>query len=156
VLSAVRELNYRPNGAAKAMRASHTGNLRVVVSRLGNLLYPEMLQILGRQLVTAGLRMAVWSTEEMDEKAAIDAIRESQMDGAITTTATAESTGLYDALQMNVPVVLINRVVEGWKYDQVTSNNADGGRVVAEYFLRAGRGACTRHRRSRQPVDRRI
>ena len=36
-------------------------------------------------------------------------------------------------------VVLISRVVEGWKCDQVTSNNADGGRVVAEYFLRAGK-----------------
>jgi LacI family transcriptional regulator len=139
VLAAVRELNYRPNGAARTMRTSQTGNIGVVVSRLGNPLYPEMLQILGRQLVSAGLRMVVWSTEEMDEKAAIDAIRESQVDGAIMTTATAESTGLYEALQLNVPVVLINRVVEGWKCDQVTSDNADGGRVVAEYFVRAGK-----------------
>lgn len=53
----------------------------------------------------------------MDEKAAVDAIRERQLDGAIMTAETAESTGLYDALQRNVPVVLINRVVEGWKCD---------------------------------------
>ena len=137
VWSAVRELNYRPNGAARAMRTSQTGNIGVVVSRLGNPLYPELLQILGRQLVSAGLRMVVWSTEEMDEKAAIDAIRESQVDGAIMTTATEASSGLYEALQHDVPVVLINRVVEGWKCDQVTSDNADGGRVVAEYFVRA-------------------
>jgi LacI family transcriptional regulator len=78
------------------------------------------------------LHMVVWSTEGMDGKAAVDAIRESQLDGAMMTTETAESTGLYDALQMNVPVVLINRVVEGWKCDQVTSNHAYGGRVVAE------------------------
>jgi len=139
VLAAVREMNYRPNGAARAMRTSHTGNIGVVVSRLGNPLYPEMLQILGRQLIRAGLRMVVWCTEEMDEKAAVDAIRESQLDGAIMTTATEESTGLYEALQVNVPVVLINRVVEGWKCDQVTSDNADGGRAVAEYFLHAGK-----------------
>ncbi|MET0962753.1 MAG: LacI family DNA-binding transcriptional regulator [Noviherbaspirillum sp.] len=139
VQAAVRELNYRPNGAARTMRTSQTGNIGVVVSRLGNPLYPEMLQILGRQLGSAGRRMVVWSAEEMDEKAAIDAIRESQVDGAIMTTATAESTGLYEALQLNVPVVLINRVVEGWKCDQVTSDNADGGRVVAEYFVRAGK-----------------
>jgi LacI family transcriptional regulator len=139
VLAAVRELNYRPNGAARAMRTSQTGNIGIVVSRLGNPLYPEMLQILGRQLINAGLRMVVWSTEEMDEKAAIDAIRESQVDGAIMTTATADSTGLYEALQLNVPVVLINRVVEGWKCDQVTSDNLNGGRVVAEYFMHAGK-----------------
>ena len=139
VMSAVRALNYRPNGAARAMRTSQTGNIGVVVSRLGNPLYPELLQILGRQLVSAGLRMVVWSTEEMDEKAAIDAIRESQVDGAIMTTATTASTGLYEALQTNVPVVLINRVVEGWECDQVTSDNVDGGRAVAEYLVRAGK-----------------
>ncbi len=139
VLAVVHELNYRPNGAARAMRTSQTGNIGVVVSRLGNPLYPELLQILGRQLVSAGLRMVVWSTEEMDEKAAIDAIRESQVDGAIMTTATVDSTGLYDALQLNVPVVLINRVVQGWECDQVTSDNLNGGRVVAEYFMHAGR-----------------
>jgi LacI family transcriptional regulator len=139
VLVAVRELKYRPNGAARAMRTSQTGNIGVVVSRLANPLYPEMLQILGRQLINAGLRMVVWSTEEMDEKAAIDAIRESQVDGAIMTTATTASTGLYEALQHKTPVVLINRIVEGWECDQVTSDNLDGGRVVAEYFMQAGK-----------------
>ncbi len=139
VLAAVRELKYRPNGAARAMRTSQTGNIGVVVSRLANPLYPEMLQILGRCLIRAGFRMVVWNTEEVDEKVAIDAIHESRVDGAIMTTATADSTELYEALQLNVPVVLINRVVEGWRCDQVASDNLTGGRVVAEYLAKAGK-----------------
>lgn len=139
VLAAVRELKYRPNGAARSMRTSQTGNIGVVVSRLANPLYPEMLQILGRCLVSAGFRMVVWNTEEMGEKAAVEAIRESRVDGAIMTTATAESTELYEALQLNVPVVLINRVVEGWRCDQVASDNLTGGRLVAEYLAKAGK-----------------
>ncbi|WP_244413035.1 LacI family DNA-binding transcriptional regulator [Ancylobacter novellus] len=139
VLAAVRQLNYRPNGMARAMRTNRTGNIGVVVSRLANPLYPQMLQILGQHLAEAGLRMMVWSTSEADEMNALSAARESLVDGIIMTTATTNSSQLYDALKLNVPVVLINRVVEGWPCDQLSSDNYDGGRQVADYLVKAGR-----------------
>jgi len=134
----VRELGYRPNATARAMRTSQTGNIGVVVSRLANPLYPALLQVLGKTLTKAGFRMVVWNSDELDEKAALDAIRESRVDGAIMTTATAASTWLYEALQSNTPVVLINRIVEGWPCDQVSSDNLGGGRIVAEYLVKSG------------------
>ncbi len=139
VIAAVRELGYRPNAMARAMRTSQTGNIGVVVSRLANPLYPELLQILGKSLNEAGFRMVVWNSDELDEKAAMDAIHESRVDGVIMTTATADSTPLYEALRLNAPVVLINRVVDGWPCDQVSSDNLGGGRKVAEYLFRSGR-----------------
>jgi LacI family transcriptional regulator len=138
-MAAVRDLKYRPNATARAMRTSKTGNIGVVVSRLANPLYPEMLQILGRCLIQAGFRMVVWNSDEMDERAAVDAIQESRVDGVIMTTATQDSTRLYEALQLNAPVVLINRIVEGWPCDQVSSDNLGGGRKAAEYLVRSGR-----------------
>lgn len=139
VLAVMRQLNYRPNGMARAMRTSRTGNIGVVVSRLANPLYPEMLQILGQQLTEAGLRMMVWNTDETDEGAAASAVRESLVDGVIMTTATALSTPLYEAVMLNAPVVLIHRVVEGWPCDQVTSDNAKGAATVADYLVQGGR-----------------
>lgn len=139
VIAAVRELGYRPNANARAMRTSQTGNIGVVVSRLANPLYPELLQILGKSLTNAGFRMVVWNSDELDEKAAIDAIQESRVDGVIMTTATPDSTRLYEALQINAPVVLINRVVQGWPCDQVSSDNLGGGRAVANYLIKSGR-----------------
>ncbi|KQW20664.1 LacI family transcriptional regulator [Afipia sp. Root123D2] len=139
VLAVMRQMNYRPNGMARAMRTNRTGNIGVVVSRLANPLYPEMLQILGQQLTEAGLRMMVWNTDETDEGAAASAVRESLVDGVIMTTATAFSTPLYEAVMMNAPVVLIHRVVEGWPCDQVSSDNAQGAISVADYVVKSGR-----------------
>lgn len=139
VLAVMRQLNYRPNGMARAMRTNRTGNIGVVVSRLANPLYPEMLQVLGQQLTEAGLRMMVWNTNETDEGAAASAVRESLVDGVIMTTATALSTPLYEAVMLNAPVVLIHRVVDGWPCDQVTSDNATGAAGVADYLVQAGR-----------------
>jgi LacI family transcriptional regulator len=55
------------------------------------------------------------------------------------STETQDSTRLYEALQLNAPVVLINRIEEGWPCDQVSSDNTDGGRKVAEYLVKAAR-----------------
>lgn len=139
VLAVMRQMNYRPNGMARAMRTNRTGNIGVVVSRLANPLYPEMLQILGQRLTEAGLRMMVWNTDETDEGAAASAVRESLVDGVIMTTATALSTPLYEAVMLNAPVVLIHRVVDGWPCDQVTSDNARGAATVADYVVQSDR-----------------
>jgi LacI family transcriptional regulator len=132
-------MNYRPNGIARAMRTSRNGNVGVVVSRLSNPIYPEMLQILGARLRDAGLRMMVWSTDEGDEAAAAAAVRESLVDGVIMTTVTAASQPLYEAIMQKAPVVLIHRVMEGWPCDQVTSDNAAGARIVADYLVQGDR-----------------
>lgn len=139
VLAVMQQLNYRPNGMARAMRTNRTGNIGVVVSRLANPLYPEMLQILGQCLTAAGLRMMVWNTDETDEGAAASAVRESLVDGVIMTTATSLSTPLYEAVMLNAPVVLIHRVVEDWPCDQVSSDNGRGAADVADYIVRGGR-----------------
>ncbi|MGA2962934.1 MAG: LacI family DNA-binding transcriptional regulator [Candidatus Korobacteraceae bacterium] len=139
VMEVIQKLNYRPNGMARAMRTSRTGNIGVAVSRLANPLYPELLQVLGRMLIHAGFRMVVWNADELNEDAAVDAVSESRVDGIIMTTATVASTRLYETLQTNAPVVLINRTVEGWPCDQVASDNRGGGQAVADYLVRSGR-----------------
>ncbi|CAA2158530.1 HTH-type transcriptional regulator DegA [Methylobacterium brachiatum] len=139
VLAAIEQMNYRPNGMARAMRTSRTGNIGVVVSRLGNPIYPEILQILGQQLTERGLRMMVWNTDERDESTAAAAVRESLVDGLVMTTATASSETLFQAATLNLPIVLVHRIVEGWPCDQVTSDNRAGGALVADYLVRSGR-----------------
>jgi LacI family transcriptional regulator len=133
------QLGYRPNAMARAMRTSRSGTVGVVVSRLGNPLYPIMLQILGAKMVAAGLRMVVWSTDEGDESSAVDAVKEGSVDGVLMMTATAGSPAIQEVVKAGVPVVLINRVVDGVPLDQVESDNTAGGALVAQYFATAGR-----------------
>jgi LacI family transcriptional regulator len=134
VLAAARELRYRPNEAARAMRTSRSGNIGVVTARLANPLYPELLQLLSRELSAAGQRMVVWNTEDADGEAAVDVARSGGVDGVVFTTATEGSARLYRALTERVPVALVNRTIAGWPCDQVESDNRGGGRAVAAYF----------------------
>jgi LacI family transcriptional regulator len=139
VLAAMRETGYRPNAAARAMRTGSSGNIGVVTARLHNPMYPELLQLLGRELRAAGLRMMVWNADETEGEFALDAARQGMVDGMIFTSANTDSTHLSEALAGRLPVVLINRIVEGWPTDQIASDNRAGGALVADYFLKGGR-----------------
>lgn len=138
-MRAVRELDYQPNGLARAMKTSTTGIIGVVVARISNPLYPELLHILSGRLSALGNRMIVWDSEGSGEEAASEAIRQSIVDGVIFTTATARSAALHEAIRAGAPAVLVNRTVDGLDCDQVSSDNLGGAARVAEYFVGAGR-----------------
>lgn len=138
VLDAMAETGYSPNMVARAMKTRRTGTIGVVVSRITNPFYPELLEVLSAELGAASQRMALWTSEGAGDAGALEAIRAGMVDGVVFTTATAESKLLREALERKAPIVLLNRSVEGLPHDQVTSDNVAGSRAVAEYFVASG------------------
>lgn len=139
VLRVVEELGYQPNAIARAMRTSRTDTIGVVVARLSNPLYPELLDLLNGALSALGKRMIVWDLEGSGEEAVGDAIRQSLVDGVIFTVAIADSPALQEVLRSRAPVVLVNRTIEGLACDQVSSDNFGGAQLVARYLVENGR-----------------
>lgn len=139
VLKVLDETGYTPNAAATAMRTQRTGTIGVVVDRVTNPFYPEMLEALGADLERRDLRLILWNASVgAGERAAVDAIEGGLVDGLLFTTATTESVPLQSALQRRAPVVLVNRVVDGLPYDQVDSDNESSSAAVAHYFAHHG------------------
>ena len=139
VLRVLAETRYEPNAAARAFRTNRTGSIGVVVARLSYQLYPAMLEAIGAQLARLGQRMIVWDSEHGGDAPASRALRQGIVDGVILTAATRESEFLREVPAGGYPVVLVNRTVDEYASDQVSSNNLDGGRRVAEYLVRCGR-----------------
>lgn len=138
VHEALRQTGYSPNAMARAMRTHRTDTIGVVIARITNPFYPQIVRQLSRGLGALGLRMTLWDSEGPGEQSAVEAIRQGLIDGLIFTTATAESKPLQEAIALRAPVVLVNRVVEGLACDQVTNENHQAGRIVASYLLQAG------------------
>lgn len=138
VLKALAQVDYTPNAMARAMRTRRTQTIGVVVGSITNPFYPEVLEALSVKLAAVEHRMILWVGQGPGEESAIAAIRECLADGLIFTTATQDSPVLAEALRRRTPIVLINREVDRVECDQVASDNATGGRQVAEYFLANG------------------
>jgi LacI family transcriptional regulator len=139
VLRVLAETRYEPNAAARAFRTSRTDSIGVVVARLSYQLYPAMLEAIGAQLARLGQRMIVWDAEYGGELPASRALRQGIIDGVILTASTPDSEFLKEIASPQAPVVLVNRTVENYPSDQVSSDNVRGGECVAEYLLHNGR-----------------
>jgi len=137
VLGALKAIGYTPNVSARAMRTRRTGTIGIVMERVTNPFYPELLGALVRVLAAAGQRTTLWLSEGPAEPGAVEAIHGS-VDGLIFTTAREGSVALEEAISARAPFVLVNRVVEGLRCDQVASDNFEGSRTVARYFVRNG------------------
>lgn len=138
VLRAMSATGYRPNLLARAMRTRRTETIGVVVARITNPFYPELLEALGEFLAAAGQRMVLWDSDRAGEDAALAAVRQGLVDGVLFTTVTADSSTLAEALAHGAPVVLLNRGVPGLACDQATSDNACGAEEVARHLVGLG------------------
>jgi len=139
VLRALSETGYTVNAAARAFRTSRTGAIGVVVARLTNPVYPALLDLIGARVTALGQRMIVWNAEHGGDMQAAQALRQGAVDGVMLTATTGESMFVREIASARAPVVLINRTLDDYPADQVSSDNDGGGRRVAEYLLRCGR-----------------
>ena len=139
VQKALDELNYMPNVAARTMKTGRTGAVGVVISRLTNPFYPELLDAVGQALVEAKLHMVVWNAETGGEEEAARSLRERSVDGLILATATEESAWLWGGFAASAPIVLINRTVRSLPFDQVAGDQTSGAAAVARFFIDHGR-----------------
>ena len=142
VLQVLAETGYVPSTPARAMRTGSAGTLGVVVGRVINPFYPELAEMLHREVSGRRRRMTVWisdgGNDDSGELAALAAVRERSVDGVLYTTVTAGSRSLLAALDVGAPVVLINRVIAGLACDTVASDNQTGAATAARHLLDLG------------------
>lgn len=138
VLEVFASTGYAPNAAARVMRSGRTGTLGVVVARVTNPFYPELLDALGSTIAARGGTMSLWAVDVDGERAALEAIRRRAVDGMLFTTATLGSTSLRTALRDRAPVVLVNRTLPRVACDKVSTDNRGGAAAAARHLLERG------------------
>ncbi|KAJ56313.1 hypothetical protein ACMU_05035 [Actibacterium mucosum KCTC 23349] len=139
VMAVVKQQGYRPNAFAQAMRTSLSSTVGVAVSRITNPIVPEILEELSRQFAANNRRVVVWNTDESGEESLIGSVESGMVDGVVFTAASHQTRAVQAALDAQIPIVSINRTVDGVDYDQVVSTNERGGEEVANYFVKCGK-----------------
>ena len=140
VRAAADELGYRPNVLARSLITGRSRIIGLVVAYLENQFYPDALERLSNALQEQGYHILIFMASGTGEGvgAVIDELLDYQVDGIVTA-----SVGMSDELAARcdaagIPVVLFNRGQDDQRLSQVTSNNVDGARKIAEFLLAGG------------------
>lgn len=138
VLKAARELGYRPNALARAMISGKSRLIAMMVAYLDNQFYPIVLEQLSRALQEQGYQVLLFMTETGKQDRVVQRILEYQVEGVVMASATLSSTLARECAKTGIPVVLFNRYVPSSPASSVTSDNIEGGRLLAKFLAEAG------------------
>lgn len=136
VQAVAEQLSYVPDAAARSLTTGRTETVGVVVADITNPFYPEIVEVLHAELLHEG-----YATVLLNEPRSADLARQLRgrsVDGLIVVSATLGATFVEELPRMGIPLVLLNRDVDGAAVDRVLSDNLAGGALAAEHLLDLG------------------
>ncbi len=138
VQAAARELGYRPNALARAMTSGRSRLIALLAAYLDNQFYPVVLEELSRSLQSRGYHVLLFMTEPGKQDEVVQRILQYQVDGIVMASATLSSRLAAECARTGIPIVQLNRYVASSPASSVTSDNIEGGSLVADLLARAG------------------
>ncbi len=115
VLRAVRELNYRPNAVARSLRVERTHTLGLILGDVLNPFFTELSRAVEDAARRVGYSLIVGNADEDSEREDRYArvLLDRRVDGLLVSPAAHVSPALNQALQFGVPIVLVDRGLDG-------------------------------------------
>jgi len=138
VFKAAQELGYRPNALARAMISGRSRLIALLVAYLDNQFYPIVIERLSRALQEKDYHVLLFMTDPGKQDVVVQKMLQYQVEGIVMASATLSSNLARECAKTGIPVVLFNRYVPSSPASSVTSDNIEGGRLVARLLAKGG------------------
>lgn len=135
-----REMGYRPNAAASALRTRQTHLIGIVVPDLGNPLFGPLVQGIEVELRQQGFMCLVIQTPELpaERREIVLALAHRQVSGLVVLAAESDDPMLDAAEQFALPTVLVNRGFGQHRFPAVVNDDRESVRLVVEHLAGLG------------------
>lgn len=139
VLEAARKLNYVPNFIASSLTTHRSNIIAVILGNLDNPFYLHVLKRFSKELQKQNRQILTFILgEDLATDDAIMKVLQYQVDAVVLTAAALSTRTISMCHDRGIPVVLFNRYVPNSGAFGVRCDNAAGGSLIAEAFVRAG------------------
>jgi LacI family transcriptional regulator len=142
VQSIIKELNYRPNLAARSLRAGRSQMVGLVVPDILHSFFAEIAKGVGNRIHPKGYNVVLFSSEENPELEieGIESLLARQVDGLIvaTTLTEAQSDVFRRIDEQNTPYVLVDRKIPGLQANYVGVDDEQVGALATEHLVQRG------------------
>jgi LacI family transcriptional regulator len=136
VLQRMKELNYRPNLAARTLVTGRTFMIGLVVPDLVHPFFAEIARTLSRKIREKGYSLVIASSDgEPDlEREEIDLLMARQIDGLVL----ASTRKSIESVERKIPIVLIDRKPSGLNANFVGVNDEMVGYLATKHLIENG------------------
>jgi LacI family transcriptional regulator len=138
--NAIRAIGYKRNGVARSLRTGRTKTIGVSVGDITNSFYTDVVSIIQRVLHKAGYATMLCCNDSdatlQEEQVAL--MRDRMVDGLIISPIGNDKALRKVVSQTDIPVVLIDRILNGVECDFVVLDNKAAVRQAARYLIELG------------------
>ncbi|MDB6048258.1 MAG: LacI family transcriptional regulator [Pseudomonas sp.] len=136
VEAAATTLGYRPNFVARSLITRRSNLIGVVVPSMANPFYSEVLEALSKAFEAMEYRVLLFSTvTNGDSDPILEDVLRHRVEAVILVSAVLSSHFAEECKQTGLPVVLLNRKNDSEAVSSVTSDNAQGGALIADFLI---------------------
>lgn len=137
VLSAIEELNYQPNSAARSLVRGKTGVIGMSITNFNDSFYDRVIRVVNRKLAEQGYFLAL-SIAENDDDGVNFLFQKDRVDGIILLSPLEEKEYVEELKRKNIPVVLLDNQYEHEDVPSVLVDNYQGGYEAAGHLISLG------------------
>lgn len=137
---AAATLGYRPNNLARSLRRQRTDTIGVIVSDIANPHHSEAVRVMEDAASRAGWRVVLCNSDERVDKqrAYLRLLADERVGAVILSAADRAGSGTDALLDLGIPVVAFDRVIDDARVDSVTCDNEAGVHALARHLLGLG------------------
>lgn len=127
VEAVMRELDYHPNAVARSLRKNQTNLIALVVADLSNHFFMELAKGLELEISKLGYQLVIASSggDAHKERRLIDSLVEQRINGLVIATSDSQGEKIQKCLNLGIPVVLVDRAIQGITTNQILWNDFD-------------------------------
>jgi LacI family transcriptional regulator len=140
VLQRMKELNYRPNLAARSLATGRTFAIGLVVPDLVHPFFGEVAKALSGVVRGKGYSLVLSSSDgepELEQRE-IDQLLSRRVDVLVVASSQKQGEVFRRIQEQNTPVVLIDRKFEGLAAHFVGVDDEEAGRIATEHLIDGG------------------
>ncbi|MCW5959333.1 MAG: LacI family DNA-binding transcriptional regulator [Pyrinomonadaceae bacterium] len=142
VLLAAKEMNYRRNGLARALKRQSTETVGLVLGDISNPYSTELARAVRETLFNRGFSLFICISEHSakEDVVAFESLADHSVDGIIVATRSNEGGDEYlrGIVESNIPVVVIGRDFQHEEVDFVSPDNFKGGFEATQHLIDLG------------------
>ncbi|MHB8494406.1 MAG: LacI family DNA-binding transcriptional regulator [Casimicrobiaceae bacterium] len=140
VTEAAKQLSYRPNRLARALRVERSSSVGMLIPDISNPAYPPIVRGVEDALRVARIPVLLASTDNDPSREAelIALMLDQRVDGLLLATATRKYAPLQTLLAADLPVVLINRCPEKTSLPLVRGDDDRGIELAVRHLASLG------------------
>ena len=139
VRQAVAELGYVPNQSARSLKLARSNLFACVIPDVANPFFPELVRGVEDIASAQGYGTLLCNTDDDPQKEAdyLDLLAQRRIDGLLMIPTRDEEppAGLEQLRNQGTPVVVMDRLLQGFEGDSIVVDNHLGGVLAAQHLV---------------------